>query len=262
MNLIAKSHIVLFMATAICANAQQTSVRAVGQPTAVPIVLSQGIDAAHVHVGDLVTAKTMQKVVLPDRTELPKGTIVEGRITSAQPSSFDAAPYATQRPSVLGLRFDQIKTSNGVMRIVASVRALADSGDSREAMRPQPLDEHDIVGTVSLIGGGSYRGDARSVINQDGDVIAYVRRDGVFARLFDSQAVSRFSHVDCPGSGATEESVAIFSPSACGVYGLRDLYLVDNGLDGDPGTFRLESRGHTVKLAARSTALIEVVEAR
>ena len=61
----------------------------------------------------------------------------------------------------------------------------------------------------------------------------------------------------CEGTD-TEQSVAIFSASACGVFGYDSITLTRNG-SGSGGTFRLESRHDTVKIYARSTALVQVL---
>jgi hypothetical protein len=110
-----------------------------------------------------------------------------------------------------------------------------------------------------MIGGDSYRADETPITTQGGDIVGYNRKDGVFARLLDSEYSSRYSHFQCEGSGETEQAVAIFSPSACGLYGFQDVYMADDGLGKEVGTFRLESRRHTVKLYAQSTALLQII---
>jgi hypothetical protein len=55
----------------------------------------------------------------------------------------------------------------------------------------------------------------------------------------------------------TEQSVAIFSASACGLFGFDDIYLAVNGNESG-GTFRLESRHDSVKIYAGSGALLQV----
>ena len=61
----------------------------------------------------------------------------------------------------------------------------------------------------------------------------------------------------CEGTD-TEQSVAIFSASACVVFGYDFITLTRNG-SGSDGTFRLESLHNTVKIYARSTALVQVL---
>lgn len=227
--------------------------------TSVPIVFTHAIDASKAHVGDTVTAKTLQVVRLPSGKVIPKGTTVLGYIAETRSFSFDPTPYAVQQPSVLSIRFEKLMAKGTTTNVVLSVRALANWSSSENAMRPQATDEYDTVGTVSLIGGDSYRADEKTVTTQAGDIVGYNRKEGVFARLLDSEYSSRYSHFECEGSGETEQAVAIFSPSACGFYGLQDVYLAADGLGKELGTFRLESRRHTVELYAQSTALLQIV---
>jgi len=228
-------------------------------PVTVPIVFTHAIDASKAHIGDTVTAKTMQVVFLPGNGRIPKGTTIQGSIAETRSFSFDPAPYAIQKPSVLSIRFDKLLTKGAPMEVLTSVRALAGWSDSLDAMKPQFSDEYDDVGTLYLIGGGSYRHYEKDVTSQDGDILGYSRKEGVFARLLQSEYTSRYSHFECEDSGDAEQSVAIFSPSACGLYGLGDVYIADNGLATGLGAFRLESRRHTVKLYRESTALLQIV---
>jgi hypothetical protein len=226
---------------------------------AVPVVFTHAIDASKAHVGDTMTAKTLQIVLLPNGKVIPKGTTILGHIAETRSFSFDPTPYAVQQPSVLSIRFDKLTTKEATMNVVMSVRAMAGWSNSESAVRPEPTDEHDIVGTVHLIGGDSYRADEKPITTPDGDIVGYNRKDGVFARLLDSEYSSRYSHFQCEGSGEAEQAVAVFSPSACGLYGLQDVYMADDGLGKEAGTFRLESRKHTVKVYAQSTALLQIV---
>lgn len=229
-------------------------------PVALPIVFTHGVDASKAKAGDLVTAKTMQVVTLADGTVLPKGTTILGHVTVSRPFTFDSTPYAAQNPSVLSIHFDALQTKTAKVPVVIWVRALADSVSSQSAVTPRHVDEErDVVGYMVQIGGDSFRRDQNLVYSPDGDVVEYNRKHGTFARLLPGGYANRYSHFDCEGSGVTEESVAIFSADACGLYGFgdEDAYLADNGQGEELGTFSLASRHHTVKLYTQSTALLE-----
>ena len=162
---------------------------------------------------------------------------------------------------MLSIRFDKLVTKEATMNVLMSVRALADWSDSEDAMRPQATDEQDIVGTMLPNWREIRTAPTRSPSPPRMETSSgYNRKEGVFARLLDSEYTSRYSHFECEGSGETEQSVAIFSPSACGLYGLQDAYMADNGLGEELGTFRLESRRHSIKLYAQSTALLQIVK--
>lgn len=226
--------------------------------TTIPLIFTKTVDAARTHTGDPVQAKTMQGLTLPDGTQLAKGSTVRGHVVEARAFSFDATPYAVQRPSILSIHFDQVVTKDGVRTISASIRALASRLEADEARTPHRTDETDSVGTMVLVGGGSFNPLSKEIVTGDGDIIGYNRRGGIFARLLPAGYESRYSHFQCDGSNG-EQSVAIFSPMACGVYGFDSLYMAENGLSGSFGTFRLESRRRSVKLYAGCAALLELI---
>ncbi len=109
------------------------------------------------------------------------------------------------------------------------------------------------------IGGDTFRPNEAAVFSSQGDIVAYNRKGGVFARLSPGEYRSRYSHIQCEGT-SSEEPVALFSASACGLYGFKDVYLADNGTGEQLGTCRLESRRHSVKLYKASTALMQIME--
>ncbi len=246
-----------FLCTSVGNTQAQTSNSA---PVALPIVFTHGVDTSKAKAGDLVTAKTMQLVTLPDGTVLPKGTTILGHVTVSRPFTFDPTPYAAQNPSVLSIHFDTLQSKTAKTPVVVWVRALADWVSSQNAVTPRHVDEErDVVGYIVQIGGDSFRRDQNSVFSPDGDVVEYNRKQGTFARLLPGGYSSPYSHFNCQGSGVTEESVAIFSASACGLYGFgdEDAYLAGTGQGEEQGTFSLVSRHHTVKLYTQSTALLE-----
>jgi hypothetical protein len=210
--------------------------------TAIPVVFTHTIDAKKAKAGDVVTAKTMQLVLLPNGEELPKGTLVTGHVVEARPFKFDETPYAVQQPSYLAIQLDHVAES----QVATSVRALASAMAVEKALSPQRVDETDSPGTMVLIGGGHYSPVGKRVTDgQYDDIVGYKKKQGVFARL-------RPGGPGCNGT-QTEQSVAIFSPDACGLF---DFF--SDRLTATDGTFRLESTHQTVNIRAGSAALLQV----
>jgi hypothetical protein len=223
----------------------------------IPLRFAKTIDAKKAHKGDPVTANTMQAVTLADGTQLPKGSTVRGHITEVRAFSFDPTPYAKQQPSTLAIHFDEVTTPGGSKKINASVRALADRFAADEAGSPHYQDDTDHVGMMELIAGGSFNPLETRIVSDDEDTIGYNRKGGVYARLLAADYQGKYSQGHCDGSGG-EQSVAIFSPMACGVYGFDGIYMPANGSADSSGTFRLEARHHNVRIAERSAALLEL----
>jgi len=230
------------------------------QSTAIPVRFERSVDAKKAKPGDTVTAKTMQVIVLPGGEAIAKGTAIVGHVVTAQSFQFDSTPYAHQQPSTLSIHFDKLQQGVAGIPINLSVRAMAGAIDSQQATYPHSTDDTDHVGTMTLIGGTSFSPLEKRIQSDDGDAIGYNRKDGVFARLIPTDSSGTGTAVRCDGT-STEQSVAIFAPDACGVYGFGGVSMPANGEDGS-GTFTLAVRGRTLKLYAGSTALLQVNPAK
>jgi len=215
--------------------------------TTIPVIFTHTVDSAKAKAGDVVTAKTMQVVLLPNGEQLPKGTLVTAHVVDARAFKFDQTPYATQQASYLSIQIDQILDKGVSSPVATSVRALASAQTVGEALTPQRMDETDSPGMMVLVGGGHYSPVGKRVTaGSEDDIVGYNKKQGVFARLLPGG-------FGCEGT-QTEQSVAIFSPDACGLYGFVSVRLSAKG----DGTFRLESTHYTVKLYAGSAALLQV----
>jgi hypothetical protein len=223
--------------------------------TAIPVRFVHSVDANKATMGETVTAKTMQVIALPGGQRIAKGTLVTGHVVAVVPFHFDSTPYAHQRPSLLSIHFDKIGSGEAAIPINLSLRAIANANDSKDATYPHSFDDTDHVGEITLVGGTTFSPLDKAILSDDGDAIAYNRKNGVFARLLPAGFSGPGVGTGCAGTD-TEQSVAIFSPDACGVYGFGGDYMPENG-EGS-GTFTLALRGHSVKLYAGSTALLQV----
>jgi hypothetical protein len=223
--------------------------------TTLPVRFTHTIEAGKAKSGDVVMAKTMQLVRLPDGQILPKDIEVAGHVVDSRPFIFDPEPYATRRPSYISVHFDRIAAQGVDIPLNVSVRALANTIAAYDASTPHYIDETDSRGTMVQIGGDQFSPVGKELLSSDGNIVGYIRGHGVFARLISNTYVSQYASFHCRSTN-TEQSVAIFSPSACGLYGFDSIYMADNGRDG--GAFRLESRRQTVKLYAGSAALLEL----
>jgi hypothetical protein len=210
--------------------------------TAIPVMFTRTLDARTVQTGDVVTAKTMQVVLLPNGEQLPKGTPVTGHVVEVRPFKFDATPYVVQQASYLSIKIDRV----GDNPVTTSVRALASSDSVEVALSPHRMDETDSPGTMLLVGGAHYSPVGTRVT--DGlfdDIVGYKKKQGVFARLLRGGS-------GCEGT-QTEQSVAIFSPDACGLYGF-----VDYRFTAEDSGFRLASGHFSVIVRSGSAALLQV----
>jgi len=221
------------------------------------VIFTQTLDTAKAKPGEIVTAKTTQVVLLPGGRVLRSGTSLIGHVVESTPFAFNPTPYAVQKPSILSVHFDKIVTSGSTIPVSLSVRAIAGPVASHEASILHYRDETDSTGTRILVGGNEFSPIESQVLSSSGNVVGYNRNNGVFARLIAGDYEGGNAVLHCAAT-ESEQSVGIFSATACGAYGLDAASMSNNGINGD-GTFVLESSRETVKLYASSAALLQVV---
>ncbi len=245
-RLLISSATLLFASAAWAQSARTPSLEA---PTTLPVLFTRSIDAGHAKVDDPVQAKTIQRVQLSDGSVLPVGTRVLGHVVAANGFRHDKTPYAHQGASVLSVHFDTVAFNGQAVPVNVTVRAIAGPIATRDAESPKSSDL-DSLGTLTQIGGDQLIPSQSEVRNMEGDVVAYNRRDGVYAHLIANR--------DCDGS-TQEVSVANFSASACGVYGLGNVSAVERGSAAAPSTLTLISTHGSPELLKYATALLEVL---
>lgn len=241
----------LIVSSAACAQTApaHTPAPVLDAPTTFPIEFMNNVAARNARPGDTVVARTMQLVRLDDGAIVPKGTRITGHILAANPFVYDKTPYAVQKPSVLSMRFDSIEIERQAVPLDVTVRAMADPITSGDARTPINHDIDPSGATVQIGGDQRYPWNA-PVTNEDGDVVAYSRKSGVYAHLIASG--------NCDGS-SVEVSVGIYSASACGLYGFDRTSAEEMGSAAHPSTLTLVSTHGSPKIWKYSTALLEVL---
>ena len=228
---------------------------ALAPQTTLPIAFVKTIDANHVTVGDPVIARTLQALQLANGQQVKTGAQVLGHISEAQPFVFDKTPYAKQKQAVLAIQFDSLVTSQGEkIPLHVYLRAMADTFATADTFEPRPSDE-DALHRTTQVGGDILTPSQDEILNQDGDVVGYSKRGGAYAHLI---ANAGSGAARCDGSD-TEQAMAAFSASACGLYGFGDLALTSTGFGSDRSSFTLSSRRRSPEIHRGSTALLEVV---
>jgi hypothetical protein len=223
---------------------------------AIPVRITHTIDASHAKSGDIVTAQTLQPVVLPDGSSLARGTMVIGHVVEVHPYVETRTPYGKPLPSVLAIHFDRAVDKGVSIPLSVSIRALADKVVSEKSSSPAyGIDDN--VGTMLLVGGDHYTPGSRAGLSPDQNAVLSIRKDGVYARLIANNYVHGDVALHCDGT-STQQPVGFFSASACGIFGYDAIYLETNGST-NGGTFRLDSSHETVKIYAGSTALLETL---
>jgi hypothetical protein len=222
------------------------------EQTAIPIIFSHTIDSRKAKRGDAVTAKTLQVVELRSGREIPKNSIVLGHVVEVQ------SPRKKGSSSRLSIQFESITAKNETIPIRVSVRALASRNDSYDATTPTGPVGADVLETTTLIGGDYLYVSDKHLYSPGGGVIGENRKNGLFGRLRPAEYHGRHTNVLCGGTD-TVQSLAIYSASACGLYGFSDTYMTEAGDEDLSGTFTLECSNAFVRIDGLSTALLQVI---
>ncbi|WP_213805246.1 hypothetical protein [Granulicella sp. dw_53] len=244
--------IAVFSASFAMAQASPATLLSPG--TTLPIQFERSIDTNHSHTGDTVSAKTTQQVRLANGEILPAGAHVTGHVVTSNAFTFDKTPYAKQPVSTLAIHFDSIESKGKTLPLQVYVRAMADPVTVWDAQRPKATDM-DPLSTTTQIGGDQVVPSQSEVTSRDGDTVGYRKRGGVYAHLI---STSGNGPENCDASD-TEQSMGLFSASACGLYGFTDVTLLSAGKTGEVSTLALASRRRSAKIWAKSAALLEVV---
>jgi hypothetical protein len=240
-----RTFIVLFFASSV-ALAQNPALAA---PAILPVTFTKTISANHAKVGDPIEAKTIQRVQLSGGGIIPSGTLVFGHVVNANGFTYDKTPYAHQKASTLSIHFDSVQVGGQKVPLKVTVRAIAGPIATWDSQKPQASDM-DPLATTTQIGGDQLIPSQKEVRNMDGDVVAYNKRDGVYAHLI--------ARGDCDSSDV-EVSVSIFSASACGAYGIGNVSMAEKGTTVQPSTLTLISNHGSPEIWKHTTALLEVL---
>jgi hypothetical protein len=221
--------------------------------TALPVMLNSALDAKKDKPGRNVSARIMQDVQLPNGARIPAGSRIVGHVMQV-----DAATAAS--PSRLVVKFDTLNLRGRSITLTTSLRAVASMTDIFEAQLPtNNFDEYGTSiadwTTVQVGGDAVYRGDGK-VISPDNRVVGSATVGGdVTAKL------AAVPERGCRGSiegNDRDQSLWVFSTSACGTYGFRDLKIAHAGRTQPMGEIVLESPTN-VRVRGGSGLLLRVI---
>lgn len=205
--------------------------------TALPVMLRSTLDAKKDKRGQSIQGRLMQDVTLPSGQRIPSGARVTGQIVDVEPSS------SLSPRSRMVVQFDKILYDGKVFPITVHLRAIASMMDVYEAQLPTgTFDDYGTTmadwTTIQIGGDVVYRGDG-TVVSQYGDVVARANDTGyVWGKL--KAVPADGCHASSNGE-AREESLWLFSTSACGTYGFADLRMAHKGRTPPVGQIELQA---------------------
>jgi hypothetical protein len=198
--------------------------------TALPVALNSTLDAKKDKPGQKIEARLMQDVPLPSGDKIKAGARVTGHIVAVSKTAGGG--------SRMVLTFDQLTADGRTIPLVLSVRAIADSNSVYQAEVPINADSNYTTQNVWVMRqvGGDIVNRGRGLVGSNDEIVG--RYDGAPWGKLTTAVEGDCSSAD--GNGI-EQALWVFSTSACGLYGLEGMKLVQDGRTAPAGQIVLES---------------------
>lgn len=210
--------------------------------TALPVMLNSSLDAKKSKPGEEISGRLMQDVFLSDGARIRAGAQVTGKILQVD------RPTSTSG-SRLVLKFDGLISRGHSISLTTNLRAIASMTDIFEAQLPtNNFDEYGTSiadwTTVQVGGDVVYRGSGQVFSGSDSQVVGRATVSGdVTAALM--AVPDRGCRATIDGNNR-EQSLWLFSTSACGPYGFSDLKIAHAGRTNPTGEIVLESASNVL----------------
>lgn len=194
--------------------------------TVLPVTLNSALRSDKSGSGAKITATVMQDVPLGAGKTLRSGSKLTGHVIET------TAPGKGSDESRISFRFDELRFENRTVPITANLRALASLIEIHAAQIPTA--------------GGDGLSEAEWSLLKIGGNQIHIGSD---------------MGAECGGgknAGNTAQESWLFSPDACGTYGLGDLQISRSGSTAPFGEVTLTSNGKAVKVDRGSAMLLRV----
>jgi hypothetical protein len=215
------------LAAALLCSATLLGAQTLAPGTALPISLNSTVSSKGSKAGQKIEGRLMQEVVIPSGGQIKKGARVTGHIVGVKEGA---------GPAVV-LHFDVLQDEGRSIPLNVSLRALADAGEVFQAKTPVDAassDESSDSWVTKQVGGDVvFRG--RGYVASPQGKVGRWSGSGVWGTLTPAG--------DCAlqQSSTGEQSLWIFSTTACGTYGLPDVKIASPGNAAPLGDITLQS---------------------
>jgi len=229
-------NILCLLAAVVLSLMMVTSPQVLPVGTALPVMMSSGIEASHAKVGQKIDGRLMQDVPISAGFTLKKGAHVIGKV------------IAVQRPRSITVQFTQLQDGHQTIPLNVSLRALAASADVFQAAVPvgaSTSESSDEWVTQQVGGDFVFRG--RGYVSSPQGKVGRWNGNGVWGRLD--------SGPDCTDADLSkdEQSLWVFSTSACGTYGYeKKLTITHDGHTAPLGQITLDSTAKNLEVRGGS----------
>ena len=216
-----------------------------------PAQIDRTVSVEDARVGDVIEARIMQEVPLPNREKIAFRSMLEGSV-------LHVARDEDETGLELTVRFDRVSHRGQNLTVATSLRAIASYIAVRDAQAPVGAYDEAFprwANTVQ-IGGDVRYGDGHSVRDRWNQTVGKAVIGGVLVHAKANPALG----CEWPmGADDRPQALWLFSADACGVYGFEGVQIVHNGQSEPLGEIILHFKKATMKLRAGTGLLLCVV---
>ena len=218
--------------------------------TILPVRLNSTLSSAKCKPDQIITARVMQDVPLPNGGTVRAGAKVLGHIVSVKAASNGS-------PASLSFRFDTLETRDAKLSITTNLRAIASFLAVQGAGLPLPGADRGVSPTawttVQIGGEVVYRGGG--YVEAGRERVGEPVSGGVLARLRSNPQRGCSGTLD---ASEIRQALWLFSSDACGAYDLPDLQIRRTGPADSWGEIILDSSHGHVNVRAGAGLLLVV----
>jgi hypothetical protein len=236
----------LLFCTTACAQ------EAIPAGTILPVRLNSPLSLA-AQPGEVITARVMQNVVLPEGTTIRAGARVMGHVVAV-------TLVANGTSARISFTFDKVATSNQTIPITTNLRAMASFVEVEDAQIPATGADRgtpENAYTTVLVGGDVvYRGGGP--VKEESKTVGRPVFDGVLSQVRSKPGGNCRGEID---DNYRPQALWVFSSDACGLYGLPGVTIAHAGRSNPIGQIVLTSNGHRLKIPDGTGMLLRVSNA-
>jgi hypothetical protein len=227
-----------------------TGIEVIPPGTILPVRLNETLSSSKSQPGQVITARIMQDVPLPNGGKIREGSKVVGHVVGVSSA-------ADNNGDQVSLQFDKVISSGRAIPVKTHLRAVAGFMDVMEAEIPADGAVAIPIATTQVGGDTAYTSGGK--VTSDSTVVGKSVRGGALDQAHAGNRQGR----ECRGAvddNNNPQAMWVFSSDSCGTYGLSEIRIAHAGKTQPVGVVVFVSAKGQLKLPGGAGMLLRVQE--